>query len=338
MRSFSRILLAVLTACAFGCGDEADRDAAPAQKAPVAAVRVEGGATPQSTVGDVLKIKGFENFGRMLFPADRPIDDKMTLTELTRTYTWYDSMDVNQTVDIINSIKLRTDAGEQVYYPLCSEDDAAIDPTCKNTGLFFFKGKKDGKFAVMNAGGGFMYVAALADSFPQALEVSRMGYNTFVLIYRPNFAYNDLARALSYIYDHADEMEVDPYDYSLWGGSSGGRMAATLGREDNISTLSGRADIDPPAAVIIQYADYAIASDDDAPTFACVGKDDRIIAWQTMEKRVKALQMMGIPAEFRSYPGVGHGFALGWGTPAEGWLGEAVAFWEKQIAAKKAKK
>lgn len=47
-----------------------------------------------------------------------------------------------------------------------------------------------------------------------------MGYNAFALIYRPGGPYADLARAIACIYDHADELQVDPEGYSLWSGSS----------------------------------------------------------------------------------------------------------------------
>lgn len=50
-----------------------------------------------------------------------------------------------------------------------------------------------------------------------------------------------------------------------------------------------------------------------------------------MERRVAALSALGIPTEFHHYPGLPHGFGLGTGTAAEGWLDQAVAFWEAQM-------
>ena len=35
--------------------------------------------------------------------------------------------------------------------------------------------------------------------------------------------------------------------------------------------------------------------------------------------------------EFHRYLGVGHGFGLGVGTSAEGWIVDAVRFWAKHI-------
>ena len=51
----------------------------------------------------------------------------------------------------------------------------------------------------------------MQDSFPHALELSKRGYNAFALIYRPGAqtACEDLARAISFIFDHAGELEVD---------------------------------------------------------------------------------------------------------------------------------
>lgn len=183
----------------------------------------------------------------------------------------------------------------------------------------------------MNAGGGFAYVGAMHDSFPQALELSKMGYNASALIYRPDDPYRDLAQAITYIYDHAAELEVDPGNYSLWGGSAGARMAATLGNAENLRTLTARTDIPQAAAVITQYTGYQSVSASDAPTYACVGTSDSIASARTMQNRLDALQKLGIPTEFHAYENLPHGFGLGTGTAAEGWIQDAVRFWEDQM-------
>ena len=43
------------------------------------------------------------------------------------------------------------------------------------------------------------------------------------------------------------------------------------------------------------------------------------------------MSALGIPTEFHHYPGLRHGFGLGTGTVAEGWLDQAVSFWEEQM-------
>ena len=50
-----------------------------------------------------------------------------------------------------------------------------------------------------------------------------------------------------------------------------------------------------------------------------------------MKQRLDGMSALGINTEFHSYPGLGHGFGLGTGTAAEGWLDEAITFRQKQI-------
>jgi len=183
----------------------------------------------------------------------------------------------------------------------------------------------------MNAGGGFAYVGAMHDSFPHALEVSKVGYNAFALIYRPDFPYEDLAQALCFIYDNVQELQVSQQSYSLWGGSAGARMAAILGNADYLQKLTDRTDIPQAAAVIMQYTGYNTVSVSDAPTYACVGTSDGIASWRTMQSRLERLSEIKIPTEFHSYTGLSHGFGIGTGTVAEGWIKDAITFWQTQI-------
>ena len=60
-------------------------------------------------------------------------------------------------------------------------------------------------------------------------------------------------------------------------------------------------------------------------------ESDGIANWRTMQRRLDAMSALGIPTEFHHYPGLPHGFGLGTGTVAEGWLNEAIAFWEAQM-------
>ena len=174
-----------------------------------------------------------------------------------------------------------------------------------------------------------MYVGAMHDSFPRALEVSKKGYNAFALIYRPDYAYEDLAQAIAYIYDHAEELQVDKEGYSLWGGSAGARMAAELGNASYGPAYYGRPDIPQAAAVIMQYTGYSDVSPQDAPTYACVGTNDGIASYRSMEDYISRIQENGTDAEIQVFDGLRHGFGLGEGTVAEGWIDEAVSFWER---------
>ena len=271
----------------------------------------------------------FGDYGRLIFPVERSYYSGDTLEQLHLTY--YNNIDPDETVDICHTLRQRAADGQTIFYDIYTEDEQAADPDKADTGLFYFKGNPGAKFSICNAGGAFAYVGAMQDSFPHALELSRKEYNAFALIYRPGAqtACEDLARAIRFIFDHADELEVDTDCYSLWGGSAGARMAAWLGSYG--AEAFGGGDLPRPGAVIMQYTGLSEYSESDPPTYACVGDRDGIANWQVMQARLGAMQQAGIDTEFHVYSGLGHGFGLGTGTSAEGWINDAVSFWEKQM-------
>ena len=228
-------------------------------------------------------------------------------------------------------MKSQAQNGNVIFYDIYTDAEKSADPDKADTGLFFFKGDKDAPFAVCNAGGGFAYVGAMHDSFPHALELSKKGYNAFALIYRPGAqtACEDLARAISFIFKNADKLGVSTDCYYVWGGSAGARMAAYLGTYGPAGF--GGDDLPKPGTVIMQYTGHSEYSEEDPPTFVCVGKSDGIANWQTMQRRIDAMTALGISTEFHAYDGLGHGFGLGTGTVADGWLDLAVNFWEEQM-------
>lgn len=285
--------------------------------------------TQDTEISDVINNTAFGDYGRLIFPVNSSYYSGDTLGELG--FTWYNNIDPNKTVEITNYMKRHAENGDVIFYDIYTDEEKAADPAKEDTGLFFFKGNPGERFAVCNAGGGFAYVGAMHDSFPHALELSKMGYNAFALIYRPDAqtACEDLARAISFIFENADELEVNTDCYSLWGGSAGGRMAAWLGSYG--TTAFEEKDLSQAGAVIMQYTGHNEYSESDPPTYACVGENDGIANWRTMEVRLNRLNELGIPTEFHHYEGLRHGFGLGTGTVAEGWINDAVNFWENQM-------
>lgn len=285
--------------------------------------------TQTSSIQSVIENSTFDGFGRLLFPLDDYYYSGDTLEMLHLVY--YSHIDPNETVEIVNTLYDHAASGQTVFYDIYTDEEKAADPSKADTGLFFFKGTPGEKFAVCNAGGAFAYVGAMQDSFPHALELSKKGYNAFALIYRPGAqtACEDLARAIRFIFDHADELEVDTDCYSLWGGSAGARMAAWLGTYG--PAAFGGGDLPRPGTVVMQYTGLGEYSENDPPTYACVGDCDGIASWRIMQARLQTMQSIGIDTEFHVYPGLSHGFGLGTGTVAEGWLDAAVTFWKKQM-------
>ena len=134
---------------------------------------------------DVINDPAFEDYGRLIFPVDRSIDGGLELQDVGDILIWYNNVNPERTVEIVNYMKNQVTSGEQIFYDIYTDEEKEEDPEKEDTGLFFFRGEPGAKTAVVNAGGGFVYVAAMHDSFPQALELARRGYNAFALIYRP---------------------------------------------------------------------------------------------------------------------------------------------------------
>ena len=280
--------------------------------------------TLETSISDVINDPAFGNYGRLLVPANGMYRGE-TLNDFRLTYY---SINPDRTVEICNYLKERAAEGETVFYDIYTDEEKLADPEKSDTGLFFFKGEPGQRFAICNAGGAFSFVGAMQDSFPHALELSKRGYNAFALIYRPGWetAMEDLARAIRFIFENAEELEVSTDCYSLWGGSAGARMAATLGTYR--TSYYGESDYPRAGTVVMQYTGHDLYSESDPPTYVCVGSNDGIANWRTMKSRIDALAALGIPTEFHVYKGLGHGFGLGDNTIAEGWINDAIAFWE----------
>jgi acetyl esterase/lipase len=284
-----------------------------------------------TTVGEIRNYSKFRDFGRLIFPVDRNIPDNEILKDVGDYYVWYNYIDPDTTVEVVNYMKERADSSDTIFYQIYSEAEMKDDPEKQNTGLFFFGGNDYEKTAIVNAGGGFMYVGAMHDSFPHALELSKMGYNAFALIYRPgsDTACEDLARAIAFLYEHQEELKIDMDGYSLWGGSAGARMAAWHGSLG--TSYFGEKEYPRPGAVIMQYTGLSQVFGNEPPTYNCVGTADGIASYRTMEARIRAIQNNGTAAEIEVFKGLPHGFGLGTGTVAEGWINNAVEFWINNI-------
>ena len=106
-------------------------------------------------------------------------------------------------------------------------------------------------------------------------------------------------------------------------------MAAYLGSYG--TSAYGQQEYPRPSAIIMQYTGHSDFTENDPPTYACVGQDDGIVDYRVMQERIDNLNNLGIDTEFHVYPSLGHGFGLGIGTSAEGWINDAIAFWQKHL-------
>ena len=287
--------------------------------------------TVDTKIHAVIDHPAFEGYGRLLFPTTSlEIPERLPLKELYYILPAYHSINPENAAEVLNYMKDQVEDGNQIFYDIYTDEEKAADPAKEDTGLFFFRGQPGGKFAVLSSGMAFRYVGSIHDSFPQAYELSKRGFNAFALVFRPGklSGCQDMARAIDFIFDHADEFGVDTTDYSIWGGSTGAHFAVWY-CEQGAAAFGGQ-DHGKPAIVVTQYSNAYEVSPNDVPTYANLGKRDTLCQYNP-KSRIEDLKAIGIDAELDLFENAWHGFGLGIGTPAEGWIDHAVDFWQRHM-------
>ena len=255
--------------------------------------------------------------------------------------------------------------GEKVYYPLWTEEEAKDDPAVKERYLIHFPVEKKTPFVLISCGGAYIGAASMIEGFPTCKEINDLGYHVFTLNYRasanakaPN-PIEDMAIAVKYIMDHAEELNVDVENYAVGGFSAGGHLAASFGTEINGWKKYG---LPAPAAEILGYPVITMGefthadsranflqdkADDEAmrelwsvekqvtpaypPSFIWQCERDNAVPIENTRMLTEALKEAGVPVQYVTYDSEWHGWGSGKGTLAEGWTKQAVAFWEGQM-------
>lgn len=294
---------------------------------------ISGHLNAGSYVRDIVQHPAFKDFGNLLLPRDNNSDYYNTrLSDVGILMPYHGHVVPDDVVDALNHMIDEAGSGKTIFYKFYTEEQMLQDPGKRNTGLFFFRGKPGAPFAVVCPGGGFSYVGSLHEGFPLALEISKKGYNAFVIRYRIGSgqrATEDLAAAVSFIFRNKEALNIETKDYSLWGGSAGARMAGDIAL--NGVAAYGGDNLPKPSTAVIAYTGQSSWSKDFPPCFITVAANDGIANINTVETRVQNLINAGVDVEYRRYETAGHGFGLGTGTDAEGWLDLAVLFWKRHI-------
>ena len=132
----------------------------------------------------------------------------------------------------------------------------------------------------------------------------------------------------------ADVIQMLPLreNYSLWGGSAGARLCSYV-------TYLGSGFIKPdmklhPAADIIAYTYFDFKPrfmPEDSPGFFITGTRDWLVPVSSTKTDADGLKKQGVPVEVHAPEGAEHGFGVGNGTPAEGWISQAIDFWKRNM-------
>ncbi len=226
-------------------------------------------------------------------------------------------------------------------------DDAAVDsdPAKSAVHAVLYHGDPDKPLAIVMPGGGFISVGCYADAYTYAQKLHERGYNVAVLVYRVGDqlhtddqwqrgieAVNDLAALVSYVQAHGDELNVSLEDYAVFGSSAGGLMATAFSF-DSFECNASSFGLPRPTLCVCNYGLYwdvePTEADAGLAVFAVAGADDPF-GFGGVAQRVPALEnYLGAEnVSVRVAPHYRHGSNLGDGTVFEGWIDEAMEFWE----------
>jgi acetyl esterase/lipase len=293
----------------------------------------KGHLTTNDYVRDIVNHQAFKEFGELMLPWDDNTSYYDTrLNQVGSLMPYHGRVNPDIVVDTLNHMIDEVNAGNTLFYDFYTERQKQEDPTKNSTGLFFYRGKPGAPFAIVCPGGGFSYVGSLHEGFPLGWEISNKALNAFVIRYRisEQKATEDLAAAIAYVFRNAETLGVSKQGYSLWGGSAGARMVGNIALSG--VTAYGGGNLPKPATVVIAYTGQSSYSGNFPPTFITVSANDGIANASTVERRVENLRNAGVEVEYRKYKNAGHGFGLGVGTDAEGWMNDAIQFWKSHMS------
>lgn len=330
----------------------------------------EANITPETTMKELrenpsIKGSGIYTYGQeQSDPIRRKYWENSTLRAFVNRYTAEDcAKGLNRMIENYNN-------GIQITYKIYSDAEIAEQPTRQNAELYYFPGsQKNGKYALIIAGNALITSAELREGVSTAEWLNELGYTAFVLRYRvgwnagENAPLDDVGHAVRYITEHAEKFGVQPEQYALVGYSSGGQIAGLFGSDALGWYQYG---VPKPGAILLAYAvndffelqqPYKLVVDPQAPdaeyhyyqqrvsdyitpdyppVYHWYGKNDLTLmcmCWQAQGPVLeRALAKNNVPHVQVVYNNAPHTIGPGRGTEAEGWLDDAVAFWEEQTA------
>lgn len=298
-------------------------------------------------------------------PCKRKRWENSTLREFVNKYTAEDcAKGLNRLIENYNN-------GIQISYKVYTEEEIAAQPERENAEIYYFPGSQpNGKYVLVVGGNALFTSAELREGVSTAERLNELGYTAFVLRYRvgwnagENAPLDDLGHAVRYITQHAEEFGVQPEDYALVGFSSGGQITGLFGSDALGWNQYG---VPKPGALLMAYAvndffelkepwklvidplspegdehyyqlrvsDYV--TPDYPPVYHWYGRNDIVLMCMNWGRQgpvlERALVKNNVPHIEVVYDNAPHKIGPGRGTPADGWLNDAVAFWEEQTAA-----
>lgn len=308
------------------------------------------------TMKEVLQDKTIETVKDLLFPSnffDWIYEDKITPKVLSESFKG-----VGNYAERFNFLKTHIEAGDITRDKIYSPSEIESDKTKENVQVLKYKNSSSKKIAVIIPGGGYSDVCSYSEGFPIAQEMWKRGYNCFVLYYRvfpraymPN-PIEDVARAMKYIIENYSELYIS--DYLLMGFSAGGHLAGIwatkqgyyrygLPKPKYIALAYPVIDLSLNKGVscqnclhkdcsgedLIRYSVFTNIDKDYPVTYLWQGKRDQCISFDNSVVMYKVLKENDVKHKYVVYDDTCHGFGVGVGTCAEGWIDDMLKFFNE---------
>jgi len=251
-------------------------------------------------------------------------------------------------------------SGITVDYCIYTDEEIKEDKSKKNVTLQYFPGKKHSKFVIICPGGGYLFLMGNEGS-PVATKFNEEGITAFVLNYRVGLnlknctIYDDLARSIEFILNNSEEFNINTKDYALCGFSAGGHMISTFA-SDSVNGYK-KYNVKKPNYLMIgypyfiyneNYSNWLLKKDctkkeaidldvlnvinsNFPKVYLFHGNKDCIAHCESnsMLMNEKLIEYK-IPHKFIIFEGLNHSINIGLNSNAEGWIKEAIDFWNKE--------
>lgn len=313
------------------------------------------------TMQQINAFQEFAGFQDCIAPMEGPLGRiaDLTLEQFASLFCW----NPVSMADGYNRLLEIRRAGKRIYYPLWKADEAEKNIALKERYMVHFPVEKKAPFVIVIAGGGYMGCASMSEAYPMCNQLNKMGYHAFSLNYRCGenaivpHPLEDMKAAVAYIFEHAEELGVDSKNYAVAGFSAGGHLAScfaaetigwkqydlpapavlflaypviTLGKYSHESTrrlFLGKENVENKK-MIEKYSSDCQVTKSYPPTFMWQCSRDNEVPIENTEMMENALKANKIPYIYETFDDVEHGWGIGEGTLAEGWVQRAVKFWE----------
>lgn len=288
----------------------------------------------------------------------------MSLQDIEKVHKTWGAKDMAYGLNRVDEI---LEGGATFSYQVYDAESVKANEEKGDVQIFHFPSESE-EYVILAAGGGYGAVCSLPESFPVAAKLNELGITVFCLNYRVGAPkvfpkpMEDLAAACKYIEEHAEKLHVNAAEYAVGGFSAGGHLAASWGTKSIGYEAYGCL---KPKCMLLDYPlidvwdtlqqmplpvrsmmikgyfgdgdakeickDYEIVPNMDAqypPTYLMQAEDDSTVPISNCEHMKQKLSSLGIACEFECLKTGEHGFGLGTGTEADGWVERAVSFWK----------